>query len=69
MTDQWTCERCEDKPGRRQVCPGDGRYHHHGGVHTADEKLLYVCDDCRQRIADEWTALRLCREVEREAVA
>lgn len=61
------CERCDARPARGQVCPGDGRYHHHGRVHTVTDGLELVCDACRQTIADEWTAHRLLNSVERKA--
>jgi hypothetical protein len=58
------CERC-GKPGQPQVCPGDGRYHHHGEVHTVSGCLQWVCDLCCQTVADEWSAQKLLRQIER----
>jgi hypothetical protein len=60
------CDRCGEE-GRPQVCPGDGRYHHHGCVHTASGGFQWLCDPCRQTAADEWTARKLLNEIAREA--
>lgn len=32
-------EGCEMK-GRPAVCPGDGRYHHHGAIHTLNSERI-----------------------------
>ena len=38
------------EPGKSQVCAGDGRYHHHGRVHTHPDTPVkgdgwrYICD-------------------------
>ena len=43
------------------VCPGDGRYHHHGCVHTAQGGLEGVCANCIPTVEADWTARKLLR--------
>jgi hypothetical protein len=57
------CERCGAEAGGN-VCPGDGRYHRHGAIHTVDGGLELVCAQCAQTIADEWTANEILRGIE-----
>lgn len=60
------CSRC-DEPSVANVCPADGRAHHHGGIHSVDSGLERVCEKHAQTIADEWDAQRLLNEVVRDA--
>ena len=50
------CERCNLRDARNQVCAGDGKYHHHGHVHTVDGQLLKLCDECLKADAEAWAA-------------
>lgn len=52
------CEGCEEREGLPQVCNGDGRYHHHGMVHTYDGGLMWLCDECWKLDRAEWQAAR-----------
>lgn len=47
------CQRCgaESVPN---VCEGDGRFHHHGRVHTIGGGLEALCKSCGQIAAQEW---------------
>ncbi len=55
------CERC-GADGRTNVCPMDGRYHHHGCVHTPEGGLEWLCRDCTAEIAMDLAVLRRHRE-------
>jgi hypothetical protein len=59
-TEETPCELCGAE-AHRQICPGDGRPHHHGCVHTVDRKLIPVCNDCIAKVDAEWTAHRKAR--------
>ena len=48
------CEQCQQRVARRQMCPGDGRYHHHGMIHTVDQGLRAVCDECAVIERNRW---------------
>jgi hypothetical protein len=51
------CSRCggESVPN---VCAGDGRYHHHGRVHTVERGLEPLCRMCAELDAEAWGARR-----------
>lgn len=53
------CYLC-DGEARRQVCPGDGRYHHHGCIHLPEGAggLGAVCDECYPIVEAEWALAR-----------
>jgi hypothetical protein len=36
------------------ICPGDGRLHHHGRVHTKNGGLEAVCSKCIEDVRKEW---------------
>jgi hypothetical protein len=61
---------CTGEPHPRQ-CPGDGRYHHHGGIHLAPGTSLreigwgWLCDAHYAQAKGEWAALRVLRAAER----
>lgn len=48
------CETCGINEAKNQVCNGDQKLHYHGRVHTADDKMLALCDDCLSRDAVAW---------------
>lgn len=51
------CTRCGSE-SFGNVCPGDGRYHHHGCVHTVDGGLEPLCHDCIKVVDEEWETAR-----------
>jgi len=56
--DDVPCQRCggESVPN---ICEGDGRYHHHGRVHTVAGGLEALCRPCATvTAAGEWEARR-----------
>lgn len=50
------CPNCMERPAARQVCAGDGKYHHHGCVHTIDGHLARLCDECMEADRKAWAA-------------
>lgn len=48
------------QPGNPRVCPGDGRYHHHGMIHTRPDTALdlgswdWLCDEHFAVAKREW---------------
>lgn len=61
------CARCAEE-AFPQVCPGDGRYHHHGCVHTSAGGFEAVCDDCAKTVDREWTESRILSLSVRETI-
>jgi hypothetical protein len=54
------CERCGEE-AQPHVCPGDGRLHHHGCVHTFADDLIPVCNECIEEVGAEWQQARTIR--------
>lgn len=48
------CDMCKEKEGQGQMCEGDGRLHGHGMVHTIKNGLMWLCDDCADKVKLEW---------------
>lgn len=65
-TGEWEDDPCVICGGESvpNVCPGDGRLHHHGKVHTADNGFVALCDNCIIAIDMEWTLRRAERNSE-----
>ena len=61
-TEEVPCYLCGGE-ARRQICPGDGRYHHHGCVHLPSAGgrggLEAVCNDCFPLVEAEWQLARV----------
>jgi hypothetical protein len=65
-TEEVPCYLCGG-PANRQVCPGDGRYHHHGCVHLPERNgnehwrggLEAVCNGCFPLVEAEWQLVRM----------
>lgn len=53
-----SCTRCHDEPGKMQICPGDGRLHHHGQVHWPEIGLVWIGDKCLADLKDLSRRLR-----------
>ena len=51
---EWDCCVECGGDGRRRICMGDGRVHHHGGAHTIGSKLGLLCDHCYQQDTAAW---------------
>lgn len=62
-TEEIRCYICQGE-AVPNVCPGDGRYHHHGCVHTPGGGLEGVCKNCIDTVEADWTAHRNVRRSE-----
>jgi hypothetical protein len=61
-TEETPCVRCGGE-AFPQVCPGDGRSHHHGCVHTVVGRLDPVCNRCYPHVVAEWETAKDIREL------
>lgn len=68
------CMICGERPANSQVCPGDHRLHHHGGIHLRHpvivkapgyagdvgepSSLVQCCAHCGREQAEIWNASR-----------
>ncbi len=41
-----------------EICPSDGRVHHHGQIHRPGGALDACCDNCIETARQEWAARR-----------
>lgn len=52
-TEEERCYLCGEE-AHANWCPGDGRSHHHGCVHTPEGGLEAVCRSCHPKVEQAW---------------